>query len=85
MSKNEYLQWLSGNTATSWWHDSAIPEEIADGIVNGAVGVTTNPVLINSALYQQQKPWDHVLHGIPKAISPDEKTEEIAFGIPCRT
>jgi hypothetical protein len=27
-----YLQWLSQETETVWWHDSAEPAEIAQGL-----------------------------------------------------
>ena len=74
---NKYLKWLSENTATSWWHDSAVPAEIAAGIANGAVGVTTNPMLIKNALYHKEKPWATVLSEIPKDISAEDKSEEI--------
>lgn len=40
-----YLQWFSQETATAWWDDSADPEEMCRVLANGAVGVTTNPVL----------------------------------------
>ena len=38
-----YLQWLTKETPTKFWHDSAIPDEIDAATENGALGVTTNP------------------------------------------
>ena len=32
-----YLQWLTQNTPTRFWHDSAIPAEIDASIENGAL------------------------------------------------
>ncbi len=43
MSDQTYLQWLSATD--EWWNDSALPVEIEAARVNGATGVTTNPVL----------------------------------------
>ena len=77
MSENKYLKWLSGNTDTVWWHDSADPDEIAIGIANGAVGITTNPLLIKHALYNKKRPWASMLSTVPKDIAGDEKAEEI--------
>ncbi len=45
-----YLQWLTSQTPTKFWHDSAIPAEIDAAIENGALGVTTNPVLTYKTL-----------------------------------
>lgn len=47
---SNYLQWLAHDTPTRWWHDSAIPAEIDAAIANGALGVTTNPVLTYRSL-----------------------------------
>jgi len=77
MKENLYLQWLSGKTGTAWWHDSAKPEEIACGIANGAVGVTTNPLLIKQALYGKANPWMQLLASMPKSMVKEEKAEEI--------
>lgn len=44
-----YLQWVSAHTPSCWWHDSADEHELAVGLNDGAVGVTTNPVLIAAA------------------------------------
>jgi len=77
MNENKYLKWLSDNTATSWWHDSANPDEIEAGIANGAVGITTNPLLIKHTLYNKKAPWTPMLSDIPKDIVRDEKAEAV--------
>lgn len=77
MHANQYLKWLSENTVTAWWHDSADPHEIEIGIANGAVGITTNPLLIKHALYKPDKIWAAALAGIPMELGRDEKAEEI--------
>jgi transaldolase len=57
MQEDSYLRWLVSETETSWWHDSADPDELADGIAHGATGVTTNPVLTCTALRAQPGFW----------------------------
>jgi transaldolase len=57
MSETNYLQWLSTNTQTAWWHDSGDPKELQQALANGAVGVTTNPVLSAQALKNNKEYW----------------------------
>ena len=52
-----YLEWLAQDTPTRWWHDSAIPSEIDAAIANGALGVTTNPVLTYKSLQAVPDFW----------------------------
>jgi len=77
MSENAYLKWLSSNTPSSWWHDSADPDELDIAIANGAVGVTTNPVLVKQSLYSRPDIWRLVIEDIPKDIRGPYKVEEI--------
>lgn len=76
MAENKYLKWLSGNTASVYWHDSAIVEELEEAIGNGAVGMTTNPFLIASTLKAQPDFWRSVLPGVPEDIQGDARAEE---------
>jgi transaldolase len=78
MSENKYLQWLSKETESSWWHDSAIIEELEEAILNGAVGVTTNPLLIKQSLFAKPDVWNPMLKDIPASFTAPEKAEEIA-------
>jgi len=57
MSDMNYLQWLSRTTPTTWWHDSGDPKELPQALENGAVGVTTNPVLVAQALQNNKEYW----------------------------
>jgi len=66
-----YLQWLAGETATAWWHDSAILCEIDAAVGNGAMGVTTNPVLVYRSLTEDPQTWEKHLC----ALSPDDPPE----------
>jgi transaldolase len=78
MNANKYLQWLSGDTQSDWWHDSAIIDELEDAMANGAVGSTTNPLLIKLSLFAKPDVWRPMLKDIPATLTPTEKAEEIA-------
>ena len=57
MASVNYLEWLSAETPTTWWHDSADPKELAQGKAWGACGATTNPVLAATALRGNPEFW----------------------------
>ena len=78
MSENKYLQWLSRDTRSDWWHDSAIIEELEEAMANGAVGLTTNPLLIKLSLFAKPDVWRPMLKDIPASLSATQKAEEIA-------
>jgi transaldolase len=64
-----YLEWLSTKTQTKWWHDSAIPSEIDEAIQNGALGITTNPILTYKALQADPEYWKEDVSKIPEKIT----------------
>ena len=72
-----YLQWMTQNTPTKFWHDSAIPSEIDAAIENGATGVTTNPVLTYKTLQAVPEFWQPMVDKIPKDLSQAEHAEEL--------
>lgn len=74
MQEDSYLNWLSKNTKTSWWHDSADPAELTHGLEHGATGVTINPVLIATTLLAN-KDW---LPRIKNVLVPDVEPEQRA-------
>jgi transaldolase len=73
----EYLKWLSTNTATTWWHDSADPDELNEGLANGATGVTTNPCLISTTLKTRPEVWAKMISEIPGTNNGDERAEQV--------
>ena len=77
MREYKFLRWLAGNTSSSWWHDSADPEELSDAIRNGAVGVTTNPFLIQSTLNRNPEKWKKVYENCPSDLVGDERAEKL--------
>ena len=72
-----YLQWLSSETPTKFWHDSAIPSEIDAAIANGALGVTTNPVLTYKTLQAVPEFWQPQVDQFPKDLTPAEHAEAL--------
>lgn len=72
-----YLQWLTKETPTKFWHDSAIPSEIDEAIINGALGVTTNPVLSFKALQANPEFWQPEVDKIPHGLNPEGRAEEL--------
>ena len=72
-----YLQWLTEETPTKWWHDSAIPSEIDEALANGATGVTTNPVLTYKSLQAVPEFWQPQVDGISEDLLPAERAEAL--------
>lgn len=72
-----YLQWLTQSTPTKFWHDSAIPEEIDAAIGNGALGVTTNPVLTYKTLQAAPEFWQPEVDKILKTLTPPQRAEAL--------
>ncbi len=72
-----YLEWLAQDTPTKWWHDSAIPAEIDAAIADGALGVTTNPVLTYKSLQAVPEFWQPQVDAIPDDLPPSERAEAL--------
>jgi transaldolase len=77
MSDHAYLRWLAAATPTKWWHDSANIDELDVALANGAVGVTTNPFLVNGTLRDRAAYWQQ--QGVSTAGLPegDERAEAL--------
>ncbi len=78
-----YLQWLTQETPTKFWHDSAIPSEIDAAIENGALGVTTNPVLTYKTLQAVPEFWQPEVDKIPQDLKPEERAEALLKIVAC--
>ena len=78
MAELNYLQWLAAETRTAWWHDSGDPAELTTALANGAVGVTTNPVLAAVALKANRELWrDAIRAAVDSAKNPGAKAEAL--------
>lgn len=75
--ENKFLKWLSSSTQSVYWHDSAIRAEQLEGFSNGAVGMTTNPFLVNQTLSKDTGFWTERLAQIPRGLKGDEKVEAL--------
>ncbi len=78
MQENRYLQWLSSQTKSIYWHDSAVRSEQLEGFHNGAAGMTTNPFLINSTLRNDTAFWKERLSALPSGLTGTDKVLALA-------
>lgn len=76
MAENKFLKWMSANTPTVYWHDSAINAELEAAMENGAVGMTTNPFLVNATLQNDTEFWKQNIEAVPADITGDARAEE---------
>ena len=72
-----YLEWLGKKTQTTWWHDSAVPSEIDSALKDGALGVTTNPVLTYKALQSDPEFWKSHVQEIPQELQGTMRVEAL--------
>ncbi len=73
-----YFNWLAKETRTTWWHDSADPKELQIGLERGATGVTTNPVLANTALKANRELWAEEINKVlSKNLPAAQKAEAL--------
>jgi len=78
MPQERYLDWATKHTQTTWWHDSADPEELRLGLERGAIGVTTNPMLNYIALSQNQTHWSEQIQDVlAQNLEPAHKAEAL--------
>lgn len=77
------LQKTVKTSPTDYWNDSCALNEMEYAIGNGAVGATTNPVIVQTVLSQEAETWRPV---IDKLISENPKAteEDIAWELICR-
>lgn len=77
MSENKFLRWMTSETQSIYWHDSAIISEMEEAMTNGAAGVTTNPFLINNTLHAQPEYWAGIINDVPRDLKGTEKVEAL--------
>src|ERR1700737_1466534 len=81
MVDSTYLNWVIGNTKTSWWHDSAEALELERGLERGGVGVTTNPFLVNIAVLKNRALWADEIDAVLAQKLPGEAKAEALMRI----
>jgi transaldolase len=77
MAQDSYLQWLVRETPTTWWHDSADPDELRKGLEHSATGVTTNPLLTGRTLRGRPEIWADALRAVSKELPAERRAEEL--------
>lgn len=76
-----YLQWLSGQTDSVWWHDSANKSEQERAFGWGAKGMTTNPFLVNQTLRSFPDDWRDLRTSLDGRLEGDEKALALIEGV----
>ena len=81
--ENKIIQ-ASGNMArmsalgARWWNDSCDLRELAEAVENGAVGATSNPVIVSAAIEGDRDRWIPVIRELIQE-SPSAIEDEIAW------
>ncbi len=65
-------------TVTDFWNDSCSVEELSEAIENGAVGATTNPVIVVDVLKKEMSLWKDRILEITKEL-PEGTEDDIAW------
>lgn len=81
MTENNYLKWMTANTPSMYWNDSAVVSEIEEAMANGATGVTTNPFLVTASLRADNTFWKETLPASDASLKGDEKAEALLKGV----
>ena len=69
---------LTALLGTDFWNDSCDPRELAEAVSEGAVGATSNPVIVQQVVQQGGPRWTAVLDDLI-ATSPECSEDEIAW------
>lgn len=79
--KQNFLTWLSQDTETVWWHDSANIVEQEEAFSLGATGMTTNPFLVNQTLQANPQDWKNLLSEDMATLSGDAKATSLIHSV----
>lgn len=66
-----------------WWNDSCDIQELTDAVNTGAVGATSNPVIVAAAVKQDPDRWIPVLKDLIRD-NPSDSEEDIAWKLIAR-
>ena len=72
------LHEMTQATPTSLWNDSAAIQELTYSIEHGAVGATSNPVIVLGVLHKEMNLWRHTILGLIQE-RPTATEDEIAW------
>jgi transaldolase len=74
------LKIMADTTVTEYWNDSCDFTELSTAISNGAVGATSNPVIVATVLKKGLKEWEPEIRKIISS-HPNYTEDEIAWGL----
>lgn len=66
-----------------WWNDSCDPRELGEAVRHGAVGATSNPVIVSTAVAEDRTRWLPVIDELSKDF-PSETEDELAWRLIAR-
>lgn len=69
---------LTAEQGVEFWNDSCAPNELAEAVAHGAVGATSNPVIVFAAVKQDPATWTAVVDRLV-AEHQESGEEEIAW------
>jgi transaldolase len=65
-AKKSPLLEMATTTKTDWWNDSCSIEELNYAVEHGAVGATTNPVIVGNVLKKEMHLWEDTIKKLNK-------------------
>lgn len=69
---------LTSETLTDFWNDSCSIKELKEAVLQGAVGATSNPVIVYNVIKQEEENWLPFIKQLCKT-NPNASEEEIAW------
>lgn len=69
---------LTSETRTEFWNDSCSIKELSEAVAQGAVGATSNPMIVYSVISQEKEIWKDTLLSIIKE-NPSDSEDNIAW------
>jgi len=75
---NKTKMQLTSETGTEFWNDSCSIIELSDAVSQGAVGATSNPLIVYNVISQEKEIWKETLMDIIKN-NPSDSEDDIAW------
>lgn len=72
------LETVTKYPCTDIWNDSCSKSELEYAIANGAVGATTNPIIVTNVLKQEMPIWEETIRGLVRD-NPCDTEDDIAW------
>lgn len=69
------LHQMAATTSTDFWNDSCALSELTYALDQGAVGATTNPIIVVQVLKQEMNLWKEHIHQIIRDCASDTEAE----------